>query len=80
MTYEILIGALGFIAALAVVVRPLIALNQNITELKMSIDQLKEVLAEVKERVAAHGKEIDNLQMEVADHETRIKILEKDNK
>lgn len=77
MTYEILIGALGFIAALAVVIRPLINLNQNITALTLSVTQLKEVLDELKERVTNHGHEIDEIKVELVDHEARIRTLEK---
>lgn len=77
MTYEILIGALGFIAALAVVIRPLINLNQNITALTLSVTQLKEVLDELKERVTNHGHEIDEMKVELVDHEARIRTLEK---
>ena len=77
MTYEILIGALGLIGALAVVVRPLIALNTNITALTASVNQLKEILEELKGRVSDHGKEIDEMRTELADHEARINSLEK---
>jgi chromosome segregation ATPase len=77
MTYEILIGALGLIAALAVVVKPLFTLNQSITTLTVSVNQLKEIIGELKERVTNHGKEIDEMKTELADHEARIKLLEK---
>ncbi len=77
MTYEILIGALGLIGALAVVIRPLITLNTNITALTASVNQLKEILEELKSRVSDHGKEIDEMRTELADHEARIKALEK---
>lgn len=77
MTYEILIGALGLIGLLAGVVKPLMNLNQNITTLTMSVNQLREILAELKERVAVHGEEIDELRLGLADHESRIKALEK---
>lgn len=77
MTYEILIGALGLIAALAVVVKPLFTLNQSITTLTVSVNQLKEIISELKERVTNHGKEIDEMKTELADHEARIKLLEK---
>ena len=77
MTYEILIGALGLIGLLAGVVKPLINLNQNITTLTMSVNQLKDVLSELKERVTAHGREIDEMSEELADHEARIRTLEK---
>jgi chromosome segregation ATPase len=77
MTYEILIGALGLIAALAVVVKPLFTLNQSITTLTVSVNQLKELLGEVKERVTNHGKEIDDIRAQLADHDARIRTLEK---
>lgn len=77
MTYEILIGALSLIAALAVVVKPLFTLNQSITTLTVSVNQLKEIIGELKERVTNHGKEIDEMKTELADHEARIKLLEK---
>jgi len=77
MTYEILIGALGLIAALAVVVKPLFTLNQSITTLTVSVNQLKEIIGELKERVTNHGKEIDEMKTELADHEARIRTLEK---
>lgn len=77
MTYEILIGALGLIGLLAVVVRPLISLNQNITSLTMSVNQLKDILTELKERVTTHGREIDEIKEKLVDHEARLKALEK---
>ena len=77
MTYEILIGALGLIGLLAGVVKPLISLNQNITTLTMSVNQLEDVLSELKERVTTHGREIDEMREELADHEARIRTLEK---
>lgn len=77
MTYEILIGALGFISALAVVIRPLITLNTNIAQLTASVNQLKDVLEELKTRVSDHGKEIDGMRVEIAKHEARISALEK---
>lgn len=77
MTYEILIGALGLIGLLAGVVKPLISLNQNITTLTMSVNQLKDILSELKERVTAHGREIDEMREELADHDARIRALEK---
>lgn len=76
MTYEIIIGALGFIGALAVVIRPLIALNSNITALTLSVNQLKDILDELKTRVSDHGKEIDDMQIKIADHDARIHALE----
>ena len=77
MTYEILIGALGLVTALAVVIKPIINLNQNITLLTASVNQLKDILEELKVRVSDHGKEIDEMRTELADHEARIRALEK---
>ncbi len=77
MTYEILIGALGLIGLLAGVVTPIIKLNTNITELTMSVNQLRDILSELKDRVTTHGREIDEMQVELADHEARIRALEK---
>lgn len=77
MTYEILIGALGLIGGLAVVIKPIMTLNANITQLTASVNQLKDVLDELKGRVSDHGKEIDELRVGLADHEARIKALEK---
>lgn len=80
MTYEILIGLLGFIGALIVVVKPLINLNSSITALTLSVNQLKDILEELKSRVTKHGDEIDSIQKDVANHEARIQILEKEVK
>lgn len=77
MTYELLIGALGLIAALAVVIKPLITLNQSITTLTVSVNQLKEIIGELKERVTTHGREIDEIRAQLADHEARIRAIEK---
>lgn len=77
MTYEILIGALGLIGALIIVIKPIISLNTNIAALKSSVDQLKDILSELKERVTNHGREIDEIRTELADHEARIRTLEK---
>lgn len=76
MTYEIIIGALGFIGAMAVVIRPIINLNTNITALTLSVNQLKEILNELKERVSGHGEEIVEIKSELVDHEARIRNLE----
>lgn len=77
MTYELLIAALTLIALVAGVIKPLFDLNRNITILTTSVNQLKDVLDELKTRVNNHGKEIDNINVELADHEARIRVLEK---
>lgn len=77
MNYEILIGALALIGMLAGVVKPIITLNNNITALKASVDSLKEIIAELKDRITFHGKEIDEMKVSLADHEARLRTLEK---
>ena len=77
MNYEILIGALALIGMLAGIVKPIITLNNNITELRASVDSLKEIISELKDRITSHGREIDELKIELADHEARIRSLEK---
>lgn len=77
MTYEILIGALALVGMLAGVVSPIIKLNNNITELRASVDSLKEIIQELKDRITSHGHEIDNMKVELADHEARLRQLEK---
>ena len=77
MTYEILIGALSLIVLVAGVVKPLFDLNKNITILTESVNQLKSVLDELKDRVRIHGAEIDKINVTLENHEVRINNLEK---
>lgn len=77
MNYEILVGALALIGMLAGVVKPIITLNNNITELRASMDSLKEIISELKDRITSHGREIDDMKVELANHEARLRALEK---
>lgn len=77
MTYEILIGSLALIGMLAGVISPIIKLNNNITELRASVDSLRDIILDLKSRITSHGKEIDDIKVELADHEARIRQLEK---
>lgn len=73
-----IMAILGFIAALIVVLKPILDLNTNITELKVSIDNFRESVNKLDSRITEHGKEIDKIRDQVVDHEARIKNLEKD--
>lgn len=77
MNYEILTGGLVLIGLLAVVVKPIITLNTNITTLTASVNQLKEVIDKLEMRVSAHGDEIDKINATLSNHGARIEILEK---
>lgn len=77
MNYEILVGALALIGMLAGVIKPIMTLNNNITALKLSIDALKEIITELKGRITSHGEQIDAIQIELANHEARLRALEK---
>ena len=77
MNYELLVGALALIGMLAGIIKPIITLNNNITELRASLDNLKEALTELKERLSIHGEQIDEIKGELANHEARLRVLEK---
>ena len=77
MSYELIIGTLGLIGMLAGVISPIIKLNNNITELRTSVDSLKEIIQELKDRITSHGHEIDDMKVELANHEARLRALEK---
>ena len=77
MNYEVLIGALSFIALIGGVIKPLFDLNKNITIPTASVNELKSVLDELKERVKNHGSEIDKINVTLENHEVRISSLEK---
>lgn len=77
MNYEILIGALTLIGMLAVVVKPIINLNNSITSLTGSVDALKDMIARLEKRIDSHSEDIDEINVELADHEARIKNLER---
>lgn len=77
MTYELIIGILGLIAMVMGIIKPLFDLNKNITVLTISVDQLRAIIEEQKKRIDGHGTEIDNINVAIADHEARIKVLER---
>lgn len=77
MQDSLILALLGFIAALAVVIKPILNLNTNITELKISIDAFKASVDKLDSRITEHGKEIDRLRDQVVDHEARLKNLER---
>ena len=77
MTDKMILALLGFIGALIVALKPILDLNTNITELKVSIDNFKASVDRLDNRITEHGKEIDKIKETVIDHETRLKALER---
>lgn len=73
MTDNVIMVILGFIGALLVAIKPILDLNTNITELKVSIDQFRDSVNKLDSRITEHGKEIDKIKETVVDHEARIK-------
>lgn len=77
MTDSIIVAVVGFIVTLFALIKPIIDLNGNITELKVSIDSFKASLDKLDSRITDHGKELDDIKIKVAEHETRLKQLER---
>lgn len=77
MSDQIIVTILGFAVTAIAVVTPLMKLNTNITRLTASVESLKEIIQELKDRITAHGKEIDDIHIKLAEHEARIRSLEK---
>lgn len=77
MSDELIIAFGGFIVMAIAIVKPIINLNTNITELRSSIDSFKEAIQDLKDRTMQHGKEIEDVQKTLVNHEARITNLEK---
>ena len=77
LTDQLIMAALGFVGALLVVLKPILNLNTNITELKMSIDAFKETVSKLDDRITKHGEEIDDMKETLVNHEVRSSNLEK---
>lgn len=77
MSDSMIMALLGFAGAILIVLKPILNLNANITELKVSIDAFKESVDKLDSRITEHGKELDKLREQVVDHEARLRNLEK---
>ena len=80
LTDATIIALVGFLGGLVALVTPLIRLNSNITRLTTVVERLellvKEKTDKLDERVTQHGKEIDDLRIRQAEHDTRLRQLE----
>lgn len=81
MSDEMIVKAFAFIATLIAVLVPLFKLNGNIVKLTTVVEQLEKLVKEktdkLDDRITKHGQEIDQLSIDVAEHEIRLKALEK---
>lgn len=81
MTDTMILGALGFVVSLIAIVTPIVKLNANIVRLTTVVEQLEKLVKDktdkLDERVTKHGQEIDQLNIDVAEHELRLQALEK---
>lgn len=81
MTDTMILGALGVIVSLIAIVTPIIRLNSNIVRLTTVVDRLEKLFEDktnkLDTRVTKHGQEIDQLNIDIASHEVRLKALEK---
>lgn len=81
MTDEMIVAVIGLIGGLIVIIAPIIRLNSHITELTVLFRELKDLVKEKTDtldtRITNHGNEIDQLRVNVTDHEARIRQLEK---
>lgn len=54
--------------------KPIIELNQSIIKLNSTIEYLLEDIKSLKERVSTHGRDIDQLKIDVENLNTKINI------
>ena len=77
MKDEMIMALLAFLGAALVILKPILNLNTSITELKVSIDQFRDTVNDLKASLNEQGKEIDKIRDQVVNHEARITNLEK---
>ena len=81
MSDSAIVAVVGFLGGLIALIMPIIRLNSNITRLTTVVERLevlvKEKTDKLDERVTKHGQEIDDIRVKQAEHETRIKQLER---
>lgn len=81
MSDTMIVSAVGLIVGIIAIVTPIIKLNANVVKLTTLVEQLEKIVNdktdELARRITEHGHEIDDIRTQQADHEARIKHLEK---
>lgn len=67
----------GFAAVIIKITKPINDLNLNIVRLTAAIDKLTDNDKRQDERIACHGKQIDDLCLKAESLEERVKAIEK---
>ena len=84
MTWEILLGIIALVSFVGTVATWIYKLSRILATLDATIKSLNETLQEFRERSHRTHKElferINEQEKAIADHETRINVLEKNNK
>ena len=80
MSYEILVGVIGFSVSMIAIVTPIVKLNVNISRLNTTIEMFQQDAEEkhdnLDKRVTKHGEQIDGLEKVSVNHEVRITAIE----
>ena len=81
MSDNLIVAAVAFTVSVIAIMTPIIRLNSHITELNVLFKELKDLVKDktdnLDRRVTEHGKEIDELKIKQAEHETRLNQLGK---
>ena len=67
----------GFVGVVMKVIKPINDLNINIVRLTAAIDKLSENDKRQDERIAYHGRQIDDLSLKTEGIEERVRAMEK---
>jgi hypothetical protein len=80
MTDTMIIEAVGFVVAMIAVVAPIVRLNTNIARLNATLEDMTDDITAHDKRITRHGEQIDSLNVTVAEHGARIKVLEEEDR
>ena len=72
----VLLALVTIFGAFAMVARPLMRLDQTLVTLEASIDRLKELIEEQREKSKDHEKRLDEAEKTLIDHDHRLRKME----
>ena len=72
----VLLALVTIFGAFAMVARPLMRLDQTLVTLEASIDRLKELIEEQREKTRDHEKRLDEAEKALIDHDHRLRKME----